>query len=408
MKSIHSTIDLPSASRGVWDAIVIGSGPAGSAAAVTLAQSRLKVLIVDKAEHPRFKVCGCCLNDVAVAVLESIGFKRQLDALHAVPIDKIELHSGRCNVRLNLSHGRVVSRMALDAALVQHALERGVEYLSRTTASVGALSDSGDDGSRVVELTCGEESVSANTRCVVVADGLNGHSLDRLNLLPVTVSSSARIGAGAVAKQFPDDLFEDGIIYMTCGAGGYVGMVKLEDSTLDVAAAFDRSYIQSLKDPGQAANRLIRHTRLAEFDLSKLHWHGTAALTRRRSAVSAPGIFVVGDAASYAEPFTGEGISWALTSGASVCAVIQDYLSSQIAVGKSFKHSSKHSNWDILHDRLIARKQRSSMLLAKVLRYPLIVEGVTRLLSAAPYLANPVVRSINSAPNATPLFRGSA
>ncbi|MFX6869110.1 hypothetical protein ABTH37_18990, partial [Acinetobacter baumannii] len=83
-----------------------------------------------------------------------------------------------------------------------------------------------------------------------------------------TVSSSARIGAGAVAKQFPDDLFEDGIIYMTCGAGGYVGMVKLEDSTLDVAAAFDRSYIQSLKDPGQAANRLIRHTRLAEFDLS--------------------------------------------------------------------------------------------------------------------------------------------
>lgn len=70
---------------------------------------------------------------------------------------------------------------------------------------------------------------------------------------------------------------------------------------------------------GRAAARLVREAGWPAPELfAELSWRGTPALTRRRTRISEERVFVLGDAAGYVEPFTGEGMAWALASGAAV------------------------------------------------------------------------------------------
>ncbi len=56
----------------IWDVVVVGAGPAGTMAAREAARLGCSVLLVDKASWPRPKVCGCCLNETALSVLEEV------------------------------------------------------------------------------------------------------------------------------------------------------------------------------------------------------------------------------------------------------------------------------------------------------------------------------------------------
>ena len=160
------------------------------------------------------------------------------------------------------------------------------------------------------------------------------------------------------------------------------------------AAAFDLSFVQSFKSPGEAVSDLIKSTPMSELNVAALNWHGTPPLTRRRVGVSASRLFVVGDAASYAEPFTGEGMLWALTSGLAVAPIIKRALELKC-------EEFRYSDWDIMHNRLIATKQRMSMSLAQLVRQDKLIEAMIRVLNVAPFLAQPIVRAIEYQPAAS-------
>src|SRR5277367_3732369 len=145
---IRATIDIANAPVN-WDVIVIGAGPAGSTAALQLAKAGIKVLLVDKSEHPRFKVCGSCLSLRGVQLLEELGVLGKIEALRPIPIKALSLYSGERSVSLTLPGGWIISRSALDAALVECAIEAGAQYLPNTCA-VALQGD--DEDSRNVEL----------------------------------------------------------------------------------------------------------------------------------------------------------------------------------------------------------------------------------------------------------------
>ena len=71
--SLSATLPIGAATSELWDAVVIGAGPAGSMTARELARLGRKVLLVDKAAFPRGKVCGCCLSGSALTTLRSVG-----------------------------------------------------------------------------------------------------------------------------------------------------------------------------------------------------------------------------------------------------------------------------------------------------------------------------------------------
>src|SRR4051812_23302441 len=96
------SVSLADAARKEWPVVVTGAGPAGSFLARGLARAGVEVLLIDRAEFPRWKVCGCCLNGAALEVLRSAGLGGLLADCGAVPLSSVSLSAAGRSVSLPL------------------------------------------------------------------------------------------------------------------------------------------------------------------------------------------------------------------------------------------------------------------------------------------------------------------
>jgi flavin-dependent dehydrogenase len=355
-----------------WDVIVIGAGPAGSLTAREIARSGRRVLLVDKARFPRPKVCGGCLSGIAVEMLNRLGLRHVLD--DAVPLKRVKISAGYRTAELLLPGGVALSREVLDARLVNEAVSAGVEFRPGTLAKLGAEQLDG----REVYLN-GE---AAFARVVIVASGLGGAE--------GAPETGSRIGAGAmISAGRSGDFFTRGTIYMATGRWGYVGLVRVENDRLDIAAAFDAGFVKRCGGLGPAAQAVLSESSWPiPPGLVDFAWKGTPALTRKPVNIAVRRLFAVGDAAGYIEPFTGEGMAW---------AVISASLLAPIAVRAVDNWDSRYAQeWESLHRRIIGPRQWRCRLVARVLRSTPLRHISVRVLSMFPFLARPVVASLNS------------
>ena len=84
-------------------------------------------------------MCGCCLNRAAAAHLDDAGLGDLLRRVAARRVETVDLHAGGRTARLRVPAMAVVSRRALDAALVDAAVSAGACFRSRTSATLGAV-----------------------------------------------------------------------------------------------------------------------------------------------------------------------------------------------------------------------------------------------------------------------------
>lgn len=128
-----SSIDAAKTTE-IWDAIVIGAGPAGALAAHQIARKYGKVLLIDKARFPRYKVCGCCLNLAALEALIEAGI--DLESIGGVKLESICLYDRGQRSAIPLFGSLAVSRERLDYSIISSAVELGVEFLQMHSAAV--------------------------------------------------------------------------------------------------------------------------------------------------------------------------------------------------------------------------------------------------------------------------------
>lgn len=366
-----------------WDAVAIGAGPSGALAARQLALLGLRVLLVDKAAFPRGKVCGCCLNGAALGVLRAAGLGGLIDRLGARPLTKARIAAGRRRAELPLDDGAAVSRETLDAALVAEAIAAGAHFLPETTALVGPASAT----ARLVTLGAAAASRTIAAGVVLVADGLSGQALRDLPEFAPSVAVDARVAAGTVLDDGEAD-YADGTIHLACGRSGYLGLVRLEDGRLDLAAAFDREALRRAGQPAALAAEILREAHLpvpADFDTAQ--WRGTVALTRRRTRLAGERLFLLGDAAGYVEPFTGEGMAWALSS-----ALLVAPLAAEASGNWSRVYAQR---WERAQSSAFGAARRRCRWIALGLRSPRVAALGVAALGIAPWLAAPVVRRLN-------------
>jgi flavin-dependent dehydrogenase len=372
---------LTDVARHTWDAIVVGAGVAGSVAAYGLAHAGLSVLLVDKATFPRWKVCGACLNPGSLAALDRVGLGELPDRCGAVPVSKMHLAVPGRRAEISLPGWKVLSRERFDAALAEAACEVGAAFLSGACASLNGT----DADARALLLRRDNEQESVRTRLVVAADGLGGRLLTGENGCELTPTADSRVGVGVVAEDAPDCYRAD-VIFMAYGPGGYVGLARREDGRLNIAAALDVARLRASDDPGMAVAQLLNAVGWPALpNLSDLPWRGTPALTRHANRPAAERLLAIGDAAGYVEPFTGEGIGWALASGTAVvpfaAAAIERW------------HLSVADAWSEWHRHTAPRRQRLCRSIAWLSRHPRLAGAAVSLLSRWPWLAAPLVRS---------------
>jgi len=369
-----------------WDVIVIGAGPAGALAAHQLARRQLRVLLVDKRTFPRWKICGSCLNGVALSALETAGLGHLLDALGAVPLERIRLALQGRELELALPAGRSLSRGRLDLALCEAAIAAGAVLRSPWEATVAGSHPAG----REVLLRCGADVQLTSARVVLVASGLGSPALGAELPIETRISPRARIGAGCELDAGVRG-YGRGTIHMAIGRHGYVGLVRNEAGALNLAAAFDRPHLIAAGGPAASAAAVLAEAGFAPLpEAAAATWRATPALTRRSTPPAADRVLLLGDAAGYVEPFTGEGMGWALVGALAVVPLVLQ--------GQQEWNQGLEREWARRHGRLIGTRQRFCHGLAFALRRP----GLSRALLVAagrwPALTTPLLQHLDGAP----------
>lgn len=369
-----------------FDVVIIGAGPAGSVAALRLKAlpggAARRVLLVDREDFPRGKVCGCCLNGAAVGALDAVGLGHLPSALGGVRLDRWQAQIAGKQITASLPTGWALSREAFDGALVAHARDAGVEVRTGVVARVRETSSE-----RVlIELkdVSGKTKV-ARAATLVVASGLAGGGLD--HVLPWRQLPTGPIGLGTTIEA-SHPAYSSGTVYMACDATGYAGLVRLEDGRLDIAAAvYDPAGDARRQRTGARVAAILRSAGMPPVaGLETARWQGTPRLHRQRQAGQGR-VIAVGDAAGYVEPFTGEGMAWAMQTGVIAAETIERMNSGcEVEFGAAYCRAYR---------RFSSRRRLPCRVVTAALR-----RGETRrmlfgALSMAPWLARPAIWMLN-------------
>ncbi|WP_231616054.1 NAD(P)/FAD-dependent oxidoreductase [Novipirellula artificiosorum] len=293
--------------------LVIGGGIAGSTCALRLAHHGIHVELVERLAFPRSKACGCCLGAAGLRLLDRLSLADAVRDL-GTPTNRWVASLGTRRVEIPIPAGLAISREALDPLLLNAAQNAGAIVMTETSGTVRQVESDGVD----VELR-GRASVSQRRfDIVVVAAGLSAGGLSKV--LPWSEQPHGPFGVSCTIE---DPTLQPNTIYMACDDDGYVGMVRLADGRVDVAAA-----LRSGSQANLLGNPLIRMQQILSrscFDLPT--WKDpsvvstTPPLRRTRQFGNGP-VLAIGDAAVYVEPFTGEGMTWALAGGIAAADLI--------------------------------------------------------------------------------------
>jgi flavin-dependent dehydrogenase len=375
---------------------VLGAGPAGSLAARELAGRGLQVLLVDVARFPRPKVCGGCLNRVSLAALERAGLGEVPAQLGAPRLTTLLLAAGGQKATIPLARGAACSRAALDAALARKAAAAGAAFLDGTRGTIAHI----DEGTVGVTLHGEDGNVAVKTRIVIAATGLAGGFLRDESRLSTVVAKGSRVGAGTLIPGEPG-AYPAGIIHMAHGRSGYVGLTAVEDGRLNVGAALDPEFIRERGGLGTAAAAILLEAGFPIPNwLAAARWRGTPRLTVRRRPVALRRVFILGDAAGYEEPFTGEGMGWAMSSALALAPLAA-------RAARSWEDSMA-LRWERTYQELVGRRARLCHLVAAGLRRDGLTRAAVRVLRTVPALAAPLVWAINDPPSPPQACAGTA
>ena len=368
-----------------WDVIVIGAGVAGGLAAFDCARRGLRVLLVEKRSFPRWKVCGCCFNANALAALTATGLPNFFDDQGAVPLDQLRLGWGGKALKLDLPGGWALSRERFDQALVDAAEAAGATVRFQTGAVLDEITPDG----RMVRLRPpGDAPIERiRARVVLVAAGLQHQVMSPTHAASSRSTPESRLGAGCLIND-DDGSYEPGAIHMAIGQRGYVGLVRREDGALNLAAAFDRAVVKSSGGVARAAEDVLYQAGFAlPRSLESSRWQLTPALTRRAGLFAGDRFLLLGDATGYVEPFTGEGMAWALAAGAAVAPFVEE------AQGEW--SADLERRWQKRLVDLTISRQRVCSVLSTLLRQPLTTNALFNLGCQWPAIPQRIIRSLN-------------
>jgi geranylgeranyl reductase family protein len=297
-----------------YDAIVVGAGPAGSAAARRLATAGARVLMLDRAAFPREKPCG---GGVTFRAEEASGSDLDLVTERHIYGVRISVNRGRTFERRSPNLlARMTQRARLDDHLAGEAQAAGSEF--RDGVTVRGV-DMEADGA-----TVRTDGGDLRAVCVIGADGVNGVVARSLGLAPAAESAVA-FEANYPATNGVMDRWRDCIGLDLGGIPGGYGWVFPKDDHLNVGVGGWKHTGPSLR------GRLEKLCAFHGLDPRRLYGHRGYQLPLRRhgSPVVRGTVMLAGDAAALVDPLSGEGIWAALASGRLAAEEAERYLAGQ-------------------------------------------------------------------------------
>lgn len=366
--------------------LVIGAGVAGSVCGIELARRGIQVEIVEKATFPRAKTCGCCLGGAGIAALKHLNLFEDVRSVSNTTNKWLASFDGQ-PIQLDSGDGLACSRESLDVILLERARDLGAKAFANCQASIievctdQVLVELKHEPGTNNETSSQQASKTEPFDVVILAGGLR--SGDATGVLPWTEKPNGPFGVSFFADCPKVD---SGAIYMACDDDGYVGLVRLSDGRVDVASALQSGSSATAKgSPIQRVLAILDRSHF-DFDLRNPTPMMTTPPLRRTRQAGSGRVLAVGDAAGYVEPFTGEGMTWAMQSGIAAAETIASSMPNLDTVGQ---------RWDTELKRLLRTKKLTCRAVTSSLRSPLARQSAVRALSLFPSLASPLIRHLS-------------
>lgn len=375
--------------RNNWDAVVVGAGPAGIMSAIQLADRGHAVLLVEAKRFPRDKVCGGCLNRRAWRALTQANLAQPLIDAGTVELTELSLICGQRRVLWSMPMMHAISRSTMDHLLIGEAARRGVTVLMETQARIepceaGAEARTVRLKHRPIDGPIVDGSVDA--KIVLAADGLTHSSLGGEEEVASNIAPGSRVGLGATWSS-SDEWYKHGRLTMVVGRAGYVGITCVEQGRVNAAAALSLEALRAGRSPGLVITDLLRECGMRIPDgCEEAQWTGTPALTRESVQWSAHRLFLVGDAAGYVEPFTGEGMSWALAGAIEVSSLADRAIQNW--------NADLGQQWHNIWRSFVKQRQSTCRSLAWLLKRPRLAEFTLGAVSYTPWIANRIMHRV--------------
>lgn len=312
-----------------YDVIIAGAGPAGSSAAIHLAVSGLKVLLVEQKKFPRAKLCGEFISPECQDHFQKLGVARAIVCSEPATLNETVFYSSRghqVTVPSSWFGERMalgLSRAVMDEVLLRRAADVGVDIIEGGSV-VGPRINADEVRGLRVKVGGAERdfhaplTIDATGRARILARKLNQTAKQKPKLVAFKAHlQNTRVTPGACEIYFY--------------RGGYGGLSSIEGGASNLCFIIGADQVKECNsDPGRVMREMVmknpraRHT-LDSAEATSEWLSASWESFGRQSPAPAKGLLAIGDAAAFIDPFTGSGMLMALESGELVAEVVGCY-----------------------------------------------------------------------------------
>jgi 2-polyprenyl-6-methoxyphenol hydroxylase-like FAD-dependent oxidoreductase len=318
-----------------YDAIIVGAGPAGSTAAILLAQAGWSVALIEKHAFPRRKVCGECIAATNLPLLDALGVGTAFAALAGPELRRVGLYVGEHALTAELplfvasskhAWGRALGREHLDTLLLQRAATVGADIWQPWSVKRVAR-DGANHVCHALDVEAGA-TATLSAPLLIAAHGSwePDPSAEQSARLPQRPSNLF-----AFKATFRNACIEPGLLPVLAFPGGYGGMVLGDHDLTTLAFCIRRDALRECRSrrPGlraaEAAQALVEEScaavsRTLADTVLEAPWLTVGPIQPgMRAPWRKDGTFAIGNVAGEAHPILGEGISMAIQSAWLLC-----------------------------------------------------------------------------------------
>ena len=368
-----------------FDVIIVGGGLAGLCNAIHLSKFNKKVLLIEKNEYPKHKVCGEYISNEVLPYLAFLDFN-PFD-FGAVKIDKFQLSTTNnqlISAKLPLG-GFGISRYKLDFELLQKAIQNGVIILQDLVTNIQFTND-------IFEVET-KENQHLTSKIVIGAFGKRSF-LDVALQRDFIQKKSPYLGVKIHVKgNFPHDL-----VALHNFKGGYCGVSKVENNEINLCYITNFSSFKKHKNIEDfQENVVFKNTYLKDifknstslFDepltISQISFESKTLVENH--------IIMCGDAAGMIHPLCGNGMSMAIQSAQIASKLILNYLEGKISTRKALENEYL-SQWN----RQFKWRLKAGHFIAMLFRQDKIANFLLQILSKLPFLLPIIIKQTHGKP----------
>lgn len=367
------------------DVAIIGGGLAGLTSAIHLSKFGLKVVLIEKNEYPKHKVCGEYISNEVLPYLIGLGI--EISELKPSIINKLEFSTAKGKIisgDLPLG-GFGISRYELDYYLSKKAILNGCQIIQDTVISIQFNDD---------EFTIStSNNLEIKSRIVLGAFGKRSNIDQKLNRDFFLKNSPWLAVKAHYSGNFPDDL-----VGLHNFNGGYCGVSKVEKNTINVCYLVDYENFKKYKNIEEfQLNVICKNPQLKTiFENCKLIFEKPLTISQisfHKKHNVENHILMIGDTAGLIHPLCGNGMAMAIHSAKIASELVIDFLENKISSRKELEE--KYSQ---LWNENFKSRLATGRFLSKILQKEKLASALIQLLVLFPSVLPKIVKKTHGKP----------